>query len=91
LSQYEQAITYLEQALTVMREVENRQGEGTVLNNLGLAYGHLRQHEQASAALEQALEIHRHVRDRAGEGTVLNNFGGRVVCPEPVRTGDCLL
>ena len=36
-----------EQALAIAREVKNRAGEGTTLNNLGLAYAALNQYERA--------------------------------------------
>ena len=38
LGEVERAIEYHEQALSIHREVKNRQGEGSALGNLGLAY-----------------------------------------------------
>ena len=69
LRQDEQAITYCEQALALIRAVENRQGEALALNNLGLAYEHLGQHAAGQRGSSSRPWIHRpRVRDRAGEG-----------------------
>jgi tetratricopeptide (TPR) repeat protein len=43
LGQKEKALGLYEQALAVMREVGDRGGEGTTLNNLGLVYSALGQ------------------------------------------------
>lgn len=48
LGQYLQAIDYLQQSLTIVQEIGSRNGEGTVLGNLGLAYGLLGDYSQAS-------------------------------------------
>jgi len=37
-SQYPQALQSWQQALTIYREIGDRQGEGNVLGNLGIAY-----------------------------------------------------
>ena len=63
MSQYAQAITYFEQALAIARAVQNRAGESTALNNLGIAYQALSQYEQAITYFEQALAIAREVEE----------------------------
>ncbi|MFB7260777.1 tetratricopeptide repeat protein [Streptomyces nojiriensis] len=68
-------ITLTTCALTIYREVGDRHGEGTALNNLGLALGEVRRFEEAINAHTQALAICRELGDRRGEGQVLNNLG----------------
>jgi CHAT domain-containing protein/Tfp pilus assembly protein PilF len=74
-SQYLQAISYFERVLAIRREVGDRAGEGTTLNNLGEVYRQLSQYAKAIEYYEQALAIRREVQDRAGEGTTLNSLG----------------
>jgi tetratricopeptide (TPR) repeat protein len=68
-------LDYFGQALAICREVGDRAGEGTTLNNLGRVYDDLGQKQQALDYYEQALAIRREVGDRAGEGTTLHNIG----------------
>ncbi len=56
-AQKEEALKYYEQALSHLREVGNRSGEGTTLNNLGVVYNALGQKEEALKYYEQALGI----------------------------------
>ncbi|MEJ5312377.1 MAG: tetratricopeptide repeat protein, partial [Anaerolineae bacterium] len=58
-----------------VREVGDRAGEGTTLNNIGLVYNALGERRRALETYEAALAIRREVGDRAGEGTTLNNIG----------------
>jgi CHAT domain-containing protein/Tfp pilus assembly protein PilF len=74
-SDYPHAIVAWEQALTMWREVKDRDEEGGTLNNLGQAYWALSQYEQAIGSFEQALAIAREVNNRAMEGVTLNNLG----------------
>ena len=74
-SQYRQALQSWQQALTISREIGDRQGEGNALGNLGNAYYSLGQYQQASDYYQQALTIAREIGDRQGEGTALGNLG----------------
>ncbi|MCB8982188.1 MAG: tetratricopeptide repeat protein [Ardenticatenaceae bacterium] len=69
-------MTTYETALAILRELGNRAGEGTTLNNIGLVYKSQGRYELALTTYEVALAIRREVRDRAGEGTTLNNIAG---------------
>ncbi|MDT9298605.1 MAG: tetratricopeptide repeat protein, partial [Arthrospira platensis PCC 7345] len=69
------ALTYYQQALTISREVRDRRGEATTLNNIGGVYGAIGEPQEALTYYQQALTIRREVRDRAGEATTLNNIG----------------
>jgi len=77
LGRFEPAIKLYEQALTIAREIGDRQGEGTNLSSLGLAYRDLGQVERAIQILEEALAIAREIGDRRGEGSRL----GRLAAP----------
>ncbi|WP_204150468.1 tetratricopeptide repeat protein, partial [Leptolyngbya sp. CCY15150] len=46
LGQYERAIEFHQQYLTIAREIGDRQGEGNTLGNLGIAYNSLGQYER---------------------------------------------
>ncbi|MFI7600982.1 tetratricopeptide repeat protein, partial [Actinoplanes sp. NPDC049681] len=72
----QQALTYYQQALPIRREVGDRAGEATTLNNIGSVYDGLGDPQQALTYYQQALPIRREVGDRAGEATTLNNIGG---------------
>ena len=56
-------IGYYEQRLVIAREIGDRQGEGIVLGNLGLAYAGLGQVEKAIGLLEQSLRIGEEIKD----------------------------
>jgi DNA-binding SARP family transcriptional activator len=60
-------------ALESARQVNDRQGEAWVLNNLGEALGFTRKTE-GIGYLEQALAIRRDIGDRIGEGQTANNL-----------------
>ena len=67
---------YYKQALTILREIGDRRGEGcAALGNLGLAYAALGDARRASGYYEQRLEIAREIGDRRGEGNALGNLG----------------
>jgi tetratricopeptide (TPR) repeat protein len=50
LGDRQQALTYYQQALPIMREVGDRAGEATTLNNIGAVYDNLGDRQQALAA-----------------------------------------
>jgi tetratricopeptide (TPR) repeat protein len=69
--QYQEALNYYQQALTIQREVGDRAGEGTTLNDIGSVYYARGEYDQALHNYQQALVIYREVGDKAGEDTVL--------------------
>src|SRR6476469_3138868 len=70
-----QAATALQQAGDIFRETGDRNSEGTVWNNLGLALSGLRQLDEAVTAHQHAGDIFRETGDRNSEGMALGNLG----------------
>ena len=68
------ALEYYRQALPIRREVGDRAGEATTLNNIGLVYDGLGERSQALEYYRQALPIRREVGDRAGEAVTRYNI-----------------
>ena len=82
--QFEGAFQSWQQALLIYREIKDRQGEGRVLNNLGLGYYLLSDyakavdyHQQSLAIAKRCCEaqIAKDVKDQEGEGKALGNLG----------------
>ena len=76
LGDYQQAIDFYEQRLTIARESGDREGESNALGNLGTAYNNLGDYQQAIDFYEQNLAIAREIGNRQGEGYALGNLGG---------------
>ncbi|WP_293231895.1 tetratricopeptide repeat protein [Microcoleus sp. PH2017_05_CCC_O_A] len=75
ISQFREALQSWEQALTIYREIENRDGEAASLCNLGIAYNSLRQYDRAIEFHEQSLEISRKTGHRQWESNSLDGLG----------------
>jgi len=76
LGDYDNALEYHQQSLTIIREIGDRAGEGTTLNNISQIYDAQGDYETALDYLQQSLQIRLEIGDRAGEGTTLNNISG---------------
>ncbi|MCB0214303.1 MAG: CHAT domain-containing protein, partial [Anaerolineae bacterium] len=63
---YEAALESYQQALTILREVGDRAGEGTALNNIGFVYRAQGRYEAALNSYQQAIELFDLVRGEAG-------------------------
>src|SRR5919199_3956458 len=74
-SQFEAAKQSFQQALTLYREIKDRQGEGWALGSLGGAYLNLGDYAQAIDYLKQLLAIAREIHDRQSESKALGNLG----------------
>ncbi|AFY85205.1 CHAT domain-containing protein [Oscillatoria acuminata] len=74
-SQFRDAVESLEKALEIYRQLENKAGEGRILNNLGNIYLSLGEYPQAEQYFRQSLEISRQLGNKAGEGSTLGNLG----------------
>jgi tetratricopeptide (TPR) repeat protein len=75
MGEYQQAIDLYTQALTVARDVGDRQVEGASLGNLGLCRYRLGEYQQAIDLYTQALTVARDVGDRSLEGHQLGYLG----------------
>jgi CHAT domain-containing protein len=75
ISQFREALQSGEQALTIYREIGDREGEANSLGNLGNAYHSLGQYQKAIDFYQQSLEIERKIGDRLGESISLGNLG----------------
>ncbi|MGP1385356.1 MAG: CHAT domain-containing protein [Thainema sp.] len=64
---FQQSLQVWQQALAIYREIGDRQGEGVVLGNLGIAYASLGNYEQAISLYEQRLSVIREIGDRQDE------------------------
>lgn len=71
---YRAALDYLEQALTVRREVGDRRGEGGTIDGLGIVYARLGEHDRAGQRYRQALDIAREIGDRHLQARTLNGL-----------------
>jgi tetratricopeptide (TPR) repeat protein len=68
------ALELYEQALPLMREVGNRDGEAATLNNIAEVQRGTGELQQALELYEQALPLMREVGNREGEAATLNNM-----------------
>ncbi|HEX5604057.1 MAG TPA: tetratricopeptide repeat protein [Pyrinomonadaceae bacterium] len=68
-------ISWLEIALAAARRLQDREGEGIALGNLGTAYKNLGETRRAIQFYEQRLTIAREIGDHRGEGNALGNLG----------------
>ncbi|MEO1348123.1 MAG: CHAT domain-containing protein [Cyanobacteria bacterium J06635_15] len=75
VNQYSQALTALQTALSLYRQLGDRQGEVDSLSNLGVAYYSLGDYDRAISLHEQSLAIERELDDHQGEASSLNNLG----------------
>ncbi|MEW6669962.1 MAG: tetratricopeptide repeat protein, partial [Thermodesulfobacteriota bacterium] len=72
--QYEAALTSLESALNHSKEIGDRAGEGTTLNNISQIYHARGDYDTALKYLEQSLKIRREIGDKAGTIPTLHNM-----------------
>jgi tetratricopeptide (TPR) repeat protein len=92
VGRFAEAISALQDAAAIYRETGDRHGEGTALNNLGLALQEVRRFEEAISALQDAAVIFRETGDRHREGMALRNLksaraaAGRLAAPQDKRT-----
>jgi len=75
LSDFQKAINYHNQRLSIAKEVGDRAGEGLAYGNLGNVYHLLGKFQEALNYHNQDLSIAKEVGDRAGEGRAYGNLG----------------
>jgi len=74
-SQFESALIFWKQALTIYQKLEDRHREGVVWGILGIVYKELGNYVEAIKCYEQDLAIALELKDRRGEGQALGNLG----------------
>ena len=75
LGDQRQALAYYEQALPLRRQVGDRGGEATTLNNIGGCMPPWVTSARRWRTTSRRCRLRRQVGDRAGEATTLNNIG----------------
>ncbi|HAJ61334.1 MAG TPA: Fis family transcriptional regulator [Cyanobacteria bacterium UBA8543] len=73
--QLEAAIESWEQALLIYQQLQNRQGEGATLENLGAIYLYLGNYNKAIEFLQPFLAIAKNTGNRSSEAQALGNLG----------------
>jgi CHAT domain-containing protein/Flp pilus assembly protein TadD len=73
-SQFATALQSYQQALSIYREIKDRQKEGGILGNLGSIYNIFGDYPKAIDYLQQALKIAQEIKDRRGESYALGNL-----------------
>ena len=73
--QFREALEKFEQALVLVREIRERQGEGVILNSIARVYKNLGKYKEVLSYLQQSLKIFREIGHRSGEGASLYNIG----------------
>jgi tetratricopeptide (TPR) repeat protein len=74
-NQFKGAFDSWQKALTIYREIKNRQGEARSLHNLGLGYSLIGFHQKAIAFLQESLTITRQLKDIELEAKSLSSLG----------------
>ena len=70
----ENALENYNEALDIQREIDDKSGEGTTLNNISQIHHDRGDYETALKYLEQSLAIRQQIGDKSGEGSTLNNI-----------------
>ncbi len=71
---YETALAYLKQALTIQQQIGDKAGEGTTFNNISQIYDLQGAYDTALTYLKQALAIRQQSGDKVGEAATFNNI-----------------
>jgi tetratricopeptide (TPR) repeat protein len=74
IGDYDIALDYLKQALTIRQQLGDKSGEGTTLNNLSQIFKARGDYDTAIDYLKQALLLQQKLGDKYGQGATLNNF-----------------
>ncbi len=67
-----EALHHYEKCLEIFREIGDRAGEGTTLNNISHIYQAWGEYDAAMKTLDRSLAIRKEIGDRTGEGITLN-------------------
>ncbi|MDM8544525.1 tetratricopeptide repeat protein [Desulfococcaceae bacterium HSG9] len=73
-SDLSEALLHYEISLKISREIGDKAGQGTTLNNISQIYDSRGDYDTALKYLKQSLTIKQEIGDKSGEGTTLNNI-----------------
>jgi tetratricopeptide (TPR) repeat protein len=76
IGEFKTAIEFLERALKIVQEIDDKQTKATLLSNFGVAYSRLGEHRKAIEYYNQALVIKQEIADKQSEGICLGDLGG---------------
>ena len=74
LGDYDTALKYLKRSLDIRKEIGDKSGEGTTLNNMATTAHARGDYDTALKYLKRSLDIQQEIGDKSGEGTTLNNM-----------------
>ncbi len=74
LGDFEHALPYMKQSLTIRQQIGDKEGEGATLNNISGIYQAQGDYETALTYLKQSLTIQQQIGDKKGESVTLNNI-----------------
>ena len=80
LGNYEKAIVFHQQSLTIAKEIRSKGTERRAYTNLGNAYFSLGNYEKAIEFHQQSLSIAKEIGDRGTEGAAYTNLGNAYGC-----------
>jgi len=72
---FDQALKYYDEALTINESMENRYSQSLILNNLGTVYFSIKKYQEAEESYQKSLQICQEIDDREGEAIALSNLG----------------
>ncbi len=75
IGEYQQAIVYSEQALSLARDQKDKESESSLLVNLGNNYGDIGKIDEAIKFYEQGLNIATEINHEHAKGNALSNLG----------------
>lgn len=85
--QYQDAITYLQQALSLYQAIQDKAAEAKTLESIGFIYSDIEQHNQAIKYSNQAIGLYR-ILDATQECRTLDNLG--IICSKAERVEEAV-
>ena len=80
LCDYQKAIEFHQQSLSIAKEIGDKGPEGNVYTNLGLAYHSLGDYQKAIEFHQRFLSIAKEIGEKGSEGKAYNNLGAAYGC-----------
>lgn len=72
---FDQALSYYDEAITIANSLGNRYSQSLILNNIGTAYFSIQKYKEAEEAYKKSLELCKEIDDREGEAIAYSNLG----------------